>query len=99
MAEVAGHEEDAHYIHTTSILLLARSRLTVACLVMSASDPFQTLLVVECLKLKARHKAIRERPSVQQTREPDAVHVDVYKNYTAGMQRGLTAKEMEKTMA
>jgi len=53
----------------------------------------------ECVKLWAWLEAMQARPSIQQTREPDEFHIDVYKNYAAGKQRGLSAKEFSKTMA
>lgn len=53
----------------------------------------------ECVRLKAWFEAMQGRASVAATREPDAFHIDVYKNYAAGTQIGLTAQEMKKTLA
>jgi glutathione S-transferase len=52
----------------------------------------------ECARLKAWAAAMQQRPSVAATRETDAFHIDVYRHYAAGTQKGLTAKEMEKTL-
>jgi glutathione S-transferase len=53
----------------------------------------------DCVRLKAWFAAMQQRPSVVATREADTFHIDVYKHYAAGNQKGLTAKEMEKTLA
>lgn len=52
----------------------------------------------DCVKLKAWLEAMQGRPSVAATRESDAFHIDVYKNYATGRQRGLSAKEFAKTL-
>ena len=53
----------------------------------------------DCARLAAWLEAMRERPSVAETREPDDFHIGVYAHYAAGTQKGVTAREMEKMLA
>ncbi len=53
----------------------------------------------ECVRLEAWLEAMQRRPSVIATRESDDFHIGIYAHYAAGTQKGVTAQEMQKTLA